>query len=54
MFIEFLEILVWDYLWGVPLVAVVLTAGVLFTVRSGFFSVQISGIFAEECLEKAV
>ena len=43
MFIEFLEILVWDYLWGVPLVAVVLTAGALFTVRSGFFQFRYLG-----------
>ena len=43
MFLEFLEILVWDYLWGVPLVAVVLGAGAWFTVRSGFFQFRYLG-----------
>ena len=52
MFIEFLEILVWDYLWGVPLVVVVLTAGVLLTVRSGFFQFRYLGYSLKNAWKK--
>ena len=52
MFIEFLEVLVWDYLWGVPLVVVVLTAGVLLTVRSGFFQFRYLGYSLKNAWKK--
>ncbi len=34
---KLLEIIVWDYLWGVPLIAISLFVGVYFTLFSGFF-----------------
>lgn len=43
MFLEFLEILVWDFMWGVPLVVTILGAGIWFTIRSGFFQVRYLG-----------
>lgn len=50
MFLKFLEILVWDYLWGVPLVAVVLSAGILFTIGSGFFQFKYLGYSIKQAL----
>ena len=43
MFLEFLQVLVWDYMWGVPLVAVILGAGFWFTVKTGFFQFRFLG-----------
>ena len=43
MFLRFLEVLVWDYMWGVPLVVVILGGGILFTVKSGFFQFKFLG-----------
>lgn len=52
MFLKFLEILVWDYLWGVPLVAVVLGAGIWFTVTSGFFQFRYLGYSLKQAIDK--
>lgn len=41
--LEFMEILVWDIMWGVPLVAVVLAAGLWFTFKTGFFQFRFLG-----------
>lgn len=38
-FLEFVELLV-DQVWGTPLIALVLGAGLYFTVRSGFFQIS--------------
>lgn len=37
MFMSFVEVLVWDYLWGLPLIIIILGAGAYFTIRTGFF-----------------
>lgn len=52
MFLKFLEILVWDYLWGVPLVVVVLGAGIWFTVTSGFFQFRHLGYSLKQAIDK--
>lgn len=52
MFLKFLEILVWDCLWGVPLVAVVLGAGIWFTVTSGFFQFRHLGYSLKQAIDK--
>lgn len=52
MFLKFIEKLVWDYLWGVPLVAVVLGAGIWFTVTSGFFQFRYLRYSLKQALEK--
>lgn len=36
-FIDLVSIIVWDYLWGVPLVAIILGVGFYITVKTGFF-----------------
>ncbi len=36
-FIDVVSIIVWDYLWGVPLVVIILGVGLYITVRTGFF-----------------
>ena len=36
-FIDIVSIIVWDYLWGVPLVVIILGIGLYITVRTGFF-----------------
>jgi AGCS family alanine or glycine:cation symporter len=36
-FLDLLQVIVYDYLWGVPLIIVVLATGILLTLRTGFF-----------------
>jgi len=36
-FIDIVSIIVWDYLWGIPLVAIILGVGLYITVKTGFF-----------------
>lgn len=36
-FIDLVSIIVWDYLWGVPLIVVILSVGLYITVKTGFF-----------------
>ena len=36
-FIDVVSIIVWDYLWGVPLVAIILGVGLYITIKTGFF-----------------
>lgn len=36
-FIDIVSIIVWDYLWGLPLVAIILGIGLYITVKTGFF-----------------
>lgn len=36
-FIDIVSIIVWDYLWGVPLVVIILAVGLYITVKTGFF-----------------
>ncbi|WP_242847960.1 alanine/glycine:cation symporter family protein [Inediibacterium massiliense] len=37
MFLKFLEVLVWEYMWGVPLIVIILGAGLYFTISTNFF-----------------
>lgn len=36
-FIDLVSIIVWDYLWGVPLVVIILSVGLYVTIKTGFF-----------------
>ena len=40
-FTDIVSIIVWDYLWGIPLVAIILGVGLYVTIRTGFF--QLTG-----------
>lgn len=39
--IDLISVIVWDYMWGMPLVIVILASGLYLTLRTGFF--QITG-----------
>ena len=34
---EFMSVLIWDYMWGLPMVVLILATGLYITVRTGFF-----------------
>ena len=34
---EFMSVLIWDYMWGLPMVVLILATGFYITVRTGFF-----------------
>jgi len=38
-FVDLVSVIVWDYLWGMPLVLTILGVGAYLTIRSGFFQV---------------
>lgn len=38
-FAEFIEVLVWDYMWGTPMVVFILGVGCYITIRSGCFQI---------------
>lgn len=39
----FMETLIWDYMWGVPMVATILLIGVYFSLSTGFFQITFFG-----------
>lgn len=36
---EFMSVLIWDYMWGLPMVVLILGTGFYITVRTGFFQI---------------
>lgn len=51
-FMEWVEVIVWDYMWGTPMVAVVLAIGVFLTIKSGFFQFRFLGYSLKEAMKK--
>ncbi|TFG91139.1 MAG: sodium:alanine symporter family protein [Candidatus Atribacteria bacterium] len=49
-FLDWVQLIVWDYMWGTPLIVIVLGTGALLTVKSGFFQFRYLG----HALKKAV
>jgi len=39
----FMELLIWEYMWGLPMVATILAIGVYFSARTGFFQITFFG-----------
>lgn len=37
---EFMSVLIWDYMWGMPMVILILATGFYITVRTGFFQIR--------------
>ena len=47
-FIEWVEVIVWDYMWGTPMVVIILAIGAFITIRSGFFQFRHLGYSLKE------
>ena len=37
---DFMSVLIWDYMWGLPMVLLILATGFYITVRTGFFQIR--------------
>lgn len=51
-FMEWAEVIVWDYMWGTPMVIIVLAIGAFITIRSGFFQFRYLGYSLREAIRK--
>ena len=51
-FMEWVEVIVWDYMWGTPMVAIVLAIGIFITIKSGFFQFRFLGYSLKEAMKK--
>ena len=47
---EMIEYIVWEVLWGTPLIITILAIGVYYTFRTGFFQFR----FLKHAVEKAI
>ena len=51
-FLELVEVIVWDYMWGTPLIVVILATGLFLTIKSGFFQFRFLGYALKEAMKK--
>jgi len=51
-FLEWVEIIVWDYMWGTPLIVIILATGLFLTIKSGFFQFRFLGYALKEAVKK--
>lgn len=51
-FMEWVEVIVWDYMWGTPMVVIVLAIGAYITYKSGFFQFRYLGYSLKEAMNK--
>ena len=50
--IDLISVIVWDYMWGMPLVLVILSAGLYLSLRTGFFQVMGFRVAMRHAIEK--
>ena len=50
--IDLISVIVWDYMWGMPLVLVILSAGLYLSLRTGFFQVTGFRVAMRHAIEK--
>jgi len=51
-FMEWAEVIVWDYMWGTPMVVIVLAIGAFITIKSGFFQFRHLGYSLKQAFNK--
>lgn len=51
-FLEWIEVIVWDYMWGTPLIVVILATGLILTIKSGLFQFRFLGYSLKEAMKK--
>lgn len=51
-FLELVEVIVWDYMWGTPLIVIILATGLFLTIKSGFFQFRFLGYALKEAINK--
>lgn len=51
-FMEWAEVIVWDYMWGTPMVVIVLAIGAYITIKSGFFQFRFLGYSLKQAMDK--
>ncbi len=51
-FMEWAEVIVWDYMWGTPMVVIVLAIGAYITFKSGFFQFRFLGYSLKQAMDK--
>ncbi len=48
----FMELLIWEYMWGMPMVVTILAIGVYFSLRTGFFQLAFFGTAMKSACRK--
>jgi AGCS family alanine or glycine:cation symporter len=51
-FLELVEVIVLDYMWGTPLIVIILATGLFLTIKSGFFQFRFLGYALKEAINK--
>lgn len=50
--VDLISVIVWDYMWGMPLVLVILSIGLYLSLRTGFFQITGFGVAFRHAVEK--
>jgi len=51
-FLDLVQIIVWDYMWGTPLIVIILATGLFLTIKSGFFQFRFLGYALKEGIRR--